>query len=119
LKGGYTNTGAIFRICPSTLGIDAADAFENVIGQNYPNPTSGKTQIDFTLAQDAVVTIELFDVTGRKVKSILNHETSAGKHSVEIADLEKYSDGSYFYKIEMKNNNTIVYSETKRMMIVK
>lgn len=119
LKGGYTTTGAIYRICPSTLGIDAANAFENVIGQNYPNPASGKTQIDFTLAQDATVTIELFDVTGRKVKSILNQETSTGKHSVEVADLEKYADGSYFYKIEMKNNNKIVYSETKRMMIVK
>jgi len=121
LKGGYTPTGdgALYRICPSTLGIDGAVAFENVIGQNYPNPTSGKTQIDYTLAQDAVVTIELFDVTGRKVKSILNQATSIGKHSVEIADLEKYADGSYFYKIEMKSNNKIVYSETKRMMVVK
>jgi hypothetical protein len=43
--------------------------------------------------------IELYDVTGRKVETVLDaNGITAGKHAVEITDLEKYTDGSCFFK---------------------
>ncbi|MGZ6523157.1 MAG: T9SS type A sorting domain-containing protein, partial [Bacteroidia bacterium] len=81
---------------------------------------SGMSQIDYTLAQTAAVTIELYDVTGRKVKTILDAASvTAGKHSVEVTELEKYANGSYFFKMDIKQNNKVVFSETKKMVISK
>ena len=119
LKGGYTTTGAIYRICPATLGLTDANKFENALGQNFPNPTSGSTQIEYSIAESSDVTLELFDVTGRKVKSISLAAVSAGEHTVELADLDKYANGNYFYKLELKQNNKVIFSETKRMLLVK
>lgn len=120
MKGGYTTTGAVYKICHANVGIAVNEQFENSIGQNYPNPSTGGTEIDFTVAQTSSVNIELFDVTGRKIKSILNNsETQAGKHTVTINDPSVIVGGSYFYKIEVSQNNKIVYTETKRMLVLK
>ena len=107
------------RICPTGLGLTTNQAFTNSISQNYPNPTNGKTQIDYTVSESSSVSIEVFDVTGRKIKALVSTNVDAGKHTVEFNDLDKYADGSYFYKIELKQNNKVVYSETKRMTIAK
>ena len=120
MKGGYTTNGQIYRICPIGLGAGSTEAVENLIGQNYPNPTSGMSQIDYTVSQTSSVLIELYDVTGRKVKTILDAiGISAGKHTVEITDLEKYAQGSYFFKMDVKQAGKVVFSETKKMMIAK
>ncbi|MDF2438208.1 MAG: hypothetical protein K0Q95_2584 [Bacteroidota bacterium] len=120
MKGGYTTTGTIFRICHASLaGIAGNEKSPNRLGQNYPNPTTGATQIDYSVSDASDVSIELFDVTGRKVKSILNTAVEPGDHTVEMAGLDKFAQGSYFYKIQVKQNNKVVYNATKRMMIVK
>jgi glucose/arabinose dehydrogenase len=120
LEGGYTLNGKIHRICKAGVGIASNEPLENIVGQNYPNPTNGITQIDYSIAQASAVSIQLFDVTGRNVKTILNaNDVVAGKHTVDVIDLEKFANGSYFYKIEVKQNNKIVYTETKRLMLAK
>jgi glucose/arabinose dehydrogenase len=120
MKGGYTTSGTIFKISHSGVGItNNNNKFENGIGQNYPNPTTGKTQIDYTVSQSSVVSIDVFDVTGRKIKSVLSSNVEQGTHTIELSDLDKYSDGSYFYKMDVKQNGKLVYSETKRMTLVK
>ena len=120
MKGGYTTSGQIYRICHTPTGVVSNETVANVIGQNYPNPTTGSTQIDYTVSQTSTVSIELYDVTGRKIRTILNATgITAGTHTVEIFDLEKFAAGSYFYKMEVKQNSKIVFSETKRMVISK
>lgn len=119
MKGGYTTAGAIYRICPATLGTGAIDKYENLVGQNYPNPASDKTDFDYTVAQTSNVLIELYDVTGRKVKTLVNKEVNAGKYTATINDLQLFASGSYFYKMEVSQNGKVVYSETKRMLVTK
>ncbi|MFL5766202.1 MAG: PQQ-dependent sugar dehydrogenase [Bacteroidia bacterium] len=119
MKGGYTTSGTIFRICHSSVGIADNGSSENAIGQSYPNPTDGSAEIEYSLAQSAAVTIELFDVTGRKVKTILDAELAAGTHIATVDGMEKFSNGSYFYKMTVKQNGKILYSQTKKMTIVK
>lgn len=119
MNGGYTTTGSIFKICHLGVGISGNEQINNTMSQNYPNPTTGKTQIDYTIAQNAAVSIDLFDVTGRKIKTILNENTvQAGKHTVEIDDLNGCANGSYFYKMNVKQNGKSIYSETKRLILV-
>jgi glucose/arabinose dehydrogenase len=120
MKGGYTTTGTVFKIChASGVGIASFNPYSNRIGQNYPNPTSGKTQIDFTVSQTSSVSIDVYDVTGRKIKSVLSGNVEQGDHTIELADLDKFADGSYFYKMDVKQEGKLVYSETKRLTVVK
>ncbi|MBA3705768.1 MAG: T9SS type A sorting domain-containing protein, partial [Bacteroidetes bacterium] len=114
-----TTTGAVYRICHANVGIADNEQFENNLGQNYPNPSTGNTQVDFTIAQACNVSVELFDITGRKIKTILNNSAmQEGKHTVTINASSALSDGSYFYKMLATQNGKILYCETRKMLIV-
>ena len=118
LKGGYTTTGTIYRICPKGTSINVLDQAQNFLGQNYPNPSENKSQIDFNIAQQSVVTIGLLDITGRLVRTIVSEQYPAGRHTVEITDLSAFPNGTYFYKMDVMNNGTVGFSQTKRMIIL-
>jgi glucose/arabinose dehydrogenase len=119
MNGGYTTNGKIYRVCPVGVGINQAPKVENILGQNYPNPATGRTQIDYSVSEASSVSLELFDVTGKLIKTLVNGNVEQGAHTIEIGDVNKFAEGSYFYKIEVKQNNKTVFTETKKMMIVK
>jgi glucose/arabinose dehydrogenase len=119
MKGGYTTSGIIYRICPKSLGIDPTDGTVNEIGQNYPNPATGNTQIDYSVEKNAIVTITLIDVTGRTIRTLLNTQVQAGKHTLEVNDLSALSTGSYFYKMEIFQSDKVNFSQTKQLIIAK
>lgn len=118
LRGGYTTNGTIYRICPKGTSINALDETQNGLGQNYPNPSEDKSQIDFTIAQQSKVIIELMDVTGRLVRTIVSEQFSAGKHTVEVTNLNTLPNATYFYKMSVMNNGEIGFTQTKRMIIL-
>lgn len=51
--------------------------------QNYPNPFNPATNIDFLVGQDGIVRLEVFDITGRKVTTLVNEFKNKGWHSVQ------------------------------------
>jgi glucose/arabinose dehydrogenase len=119
MKGGYTTSGTIFRICPKSVGIDPTDGIADGIGQNYPNPTTGKTQIDYNVAQASTVTITLMDVSGRSIRTLMNAQVQPGKYTLQIDDLSLLSAGSYFYKMDVLQNDKVNFSQTKQLIIKK
>lgn len=119
MKGGYTTSGAIYRICPVSMNTNVIDAAQNFLGQNYPNPAENSSSIDFNLAQNGKVKIQLYDITGRIVKTITEKEYVAGKHTVTIDNFETLASGSYFYKMEVTANGKSIFTETKRMIVSK
>jgi glucose/arabinose dehydrogenase len=119
LKAGYASSGALYKICHTATGISSNEKFENSLGQNYPNPANGSTAIDFTVSASSYVLIDLFDMTGRKMKTICEQDVLAGKHTIYLDGLEKLANGNYFYKIEVKQENATVYSETRNLVLVK
>lgn len=119
LKGGYTTTGQIYRIChTNSTGMDATNEPLNVLGQNYPNPTSGKTQIDYSITQTCAVTIVLMDITGRVVRTLLNEQVQAGIHTLEVGDLSTLPVGSYFYRMDVQQHNKVQFSQTKKLIVL-
>jgi hypothetical protein len=72
---------------------------EVYLSQNYPNPFNPTTTIQFGLPDAAVVTVELFDVSGRLVRQILHERLSAGHHRVQL-DLSGESSGVYIYRLQ-------------------
>jgi hypothetical protein len=75
---------------------DLPDHFE--LSQNYPNPFNASTTISFSLPQDTVVKLEVFNLLGEHVATLVNERRAAGEHSITFnaADL---SSGFYLYKM--------------------
>ncbi|HET6400628.1 MAG TPA: choice-of-anchor D domain-containing protein [Candidatus Kapabacteria bacterium] len=69
------------------------------LGASYPNPTSGLTDITFTLPEEARVTLRVLDETGKIVNSeVTNVSYAAGQQSVRL-DLGTLANGSYVYQL--------------------
>ena len=69
--------------------------------QNYPNPFNGETVIKFTLAKPGKVALEVFNILGEKVATLINNDKlDRGWHSVTYR-AENLPSGMYFYKIQV------------------
>jgi glucose/arabinose dehydrogenase len=119
MKGGYTTSGIIYKICHKSTEVSSTDGITDDLGQNYPNPTNGKTQIDYSIVQPSMVTITLMDITGRTIRTLLNAQVQPGKHSLQIDGLSELSTGSYLYKMDVLQNDKVSFSQTKQLIIEK
>lgn len=77
----------------------AAEGF--VLGQNYPNPGSDNTVINFTIAETASTTLNLYDIIGHSVKELVNANLQKGSYSINV-DLSELESGIYIYKMKYK-----------------
>ena len=82
--------------------------------QNYPNPFNPLTKIEFVLSTSSEVSLDIFDVAGRKVRTLLDHQQlPQGKQEI-VFDASELPSGAYFYRLI-----TPKYSETKKMILTK
>jgi parallel beta-helix repeat protein len=72
------------------------------LNQNFPNPFNPSTIIRYEISQLAFVKVELFDVLGRTVKTLVDEEQEAGIHEV-VLDASALSSGTYFYRMRAAN----------------
>lgn len=105
----------VYQQTPST-SVDEDDApppstFE--LRQNYPNPFNPTTSIEFVLPRSANVSLDVFDVMGRRVASLADGVHQAGAHSVEF-DASALSSGVYTYRFTTPSS-----TESKIMMLLK
>jgi hypothetical protein len=83
------------------------------LAQNYPNPFNPATTITYQLPTFSDVKLEVFDVLGRKVASLVNATQPAGTYSVNF-NASHLASGIYFYRLQAGS-----FVETKKMMLVK
>lgn len=91
------------------------------ISQNYPNPFNPVTVIDFAVPKSSYVTITVYDVSGRNVKTLVSEQKSAGYYQVTF-NAVGLSSGVYFYSITAGDVSTPLstgYTDTKKMILVK
>ena len=86
--------------------------------QNYPNPFNPKTAIGFSLLAISEVTLSVFDIFGKKIATLLNKRMEVGEHQVEW-NAEGFPSGLYFYKLSVTDAKGKVFSQTKKMMLMK
>ncbi len=74
------------------------------LSQNYPNPFNPSTRIRFSLSQTEYVSLKIYDVLGRQIRSLLNRSLTAGAHTVTWNGKDdagrSVSAGVYFYQME-------------------
>ena len=86
---------------------------EYSLGQNYPNPFNPATTISFTLPEKSNVTLEVFDISGKMVSTLVNGNMEAGYHSYSF-NASELSSGVYFYRLMAGG-----FSQVKKMILVK
>jgi hypothetical protein len=83
--------------------------------QNYPNPFNPSTNINFTLPSATQVTLEVFNMLGQKVATLIKNESmSVGNHS-QTFDASNLSSGLYIYRISTGSS----FVQSKKMMLIK
>lgn len=105
---------------PTTSVREVAGSIPSTIylSQNYPNPFNPTTQIEFSLPEQTTVTLEVFDITGRHIATLLNGELNSGNYLVTWNATDQsgrlVSSGVYFYRLQAGN-----FVETRRMVFLK
>lgn len=80
---------------------------------NVPNPFSRHTTIQFTLPNDAIAILSVFDITGKHLKTILSKKLSKGNHKINW-NAEGLNEGIYFIRLETTNG-----IQTRKMIKLK
>lgn len=83
------------------------------LNQNYPNPFNPTTEIRYQLAENSEVKLQVFDMLGRNVETLVNGRKSAGSYTVTF-NAQSLPSGMYIYRIEARN-----FSQTRKLMLVK
>jgi len=86
---------------------------EFALHQNYPNPFNPVTHISFELPKQHHVKIEIYNIQGQRVKTLLNKTMLAGSHVVNF-DASSLASGVYFYRIQAGE-----FQQVKKMVLVK
>ncbi|NBC03980.1 MAG: T9SS type A sorting domain-containing protein [Bacteroidetes bacterium] len=72
------------------------------LNQNYPNPFNPTTQISYSIPQQSNVLLEVYDLTGKLITTLVNESVSSGTHSVTF-DAANLSSGVYMYRLQTAN----------------
>jgi hypothetical protein len=95
---------------------------KNVIVTNYPNPFTSETVIHFHLSETSTVTIEIYNINGKKVKTLVNQIFDAEEHDISWRSLDDngniVSSGMYFCKIHVRGQSNN-YHGSKKMIFLK
>lgn len=83
------------------------------LNQNYPNPFNPSTKISFDIPVTSLVSLKIYDITGREVQRLVNSSLNAGSYTF-IFDGSRLSSGVYYYRIEAGD-----FVQTKKMLLIK
>lgn len=82
--------------------------------QNYPNPFNPKTNIEFRIPKYGFITINIYDISGKLIETIVNKNLSKGNYKLSWNGINK-SSGIYFYSLFFDNQKI----NTKTMVLIK
>ena len=83
------------------------------LSQNYPNPFNPTTKIQYSILEKSLVTLIVYNVLGKEVKTLVNENQNVGKYEINF-DASDLSSGVYFYKL-----TSGYFAETKKMILLR
>ena len=111
--------GGVFHVILPQMDISLSDIPNNFRLYNaYPNPFNPTTMIQYDLPEDSFISINIYDMIGRHVRTMLNKRITAGQRSIiwdgTNSSGQPVSAGTYFFTIK-----TDQFSSTKKMIMLK
>ncbi|MCH7973571.1 MAG: T9SS type A sorting domain-containing protein [Bacteroidetes bacterium] len=91
---------------------------EFVLKNNHPNPFNPSTQISCSLAQDADVTLRVYDILGTQVAELVNEQQTAGSYVTNF-NTKILSSGVYIYRIVASNSGRVIFTDSKQMILLR
>ncbi len=86
--------------------------------QNYPNPFNPQTKIVYDIPHGSNVSLEVFDISGKKIATLVDKHQGIGQHEVTWSGKDQFNNpvasGLYFYRIHARD-----FIATKKMLFVK
>ncbi|MGE5680876.1 MAG: T9SS type A sorting domain-containing protein [Bacillota bacterium] len=99
------------KIIPGTPAIAEKPPLEKkfTLSQNYPNPFNPSTLIQYTIPEDADISIKVYDIQGNEIAVLLNGYIKAGTYKMTF-DAAKYklSSGMYIYKLQSEGCSAVM-----------
>ncbi|MCX2584270.1 SGNH/GDSL hydrolase family protein [Pedobacter sp. MR22-3] len=86
-----------------------------VVSQNYPNPAASQTYLDIVLPETDKINLQVFDLMGRLVKTVINEYLNTGKHTLEI-NTASFVPGIYIFKITSDSGQ---YNVAKKFIVAR
>jgi hypothetical protein len=88
------------------------------LSQNYPNPFNPSTKISYQLPTEGLVRLEVYDIMGRTITTLVNEEKPAGQFTATF-DASNFTSGIYFYRLHVIARNGNSFSQTNKMILMK
>jgi subtilisin-like proprotein convertase family protein len=115
------DTGHVRQYCvqiystSALVGISHLNKIPEVysLSQNYPNPFNPVTKINFEIPKQGFVSLKIYDVLGREVRTLVSEVKSPGSYSIDFNGTELAS-GIYFYRFESNG-----FTDIKKMALIK
>jgi len=112
----FTGHGRVYA--PAAVGIKEQETQTSTplvfsLSQNYPNPFNATTAIDYALSEPGQVGLEIYNITGQKVATLIDQKEKVGYHTTHW-DARTIPSGIYFYRLQAED-----WVETKRMILLK
>jgi hypothetical protein len=102
----------------SEVNVDVTGPQYFSLEQNYPNPFNPSTRIEFNLATESKVTLKIFNLLGEEVATLLNGNFVSGEHFIDFK-AQNLNSGVYIYRLDASSVNGSVYSDIKKMTLIK
>ena len=97
----------------SVVEVEYIPAYKYALQQNYPNPFNPSTNINYSLASDEYISLKVYDMLGREVRSLVDEYQSKGTYKV-VFDSQNLPSGFYIYKLQ-----TGSFAQTRKMMLLR
>lgn len=135
-KGGYVRTsnwiplpatfdfnlcikGVIISQLPTSSDNNTVNTMVNQLGPNHPNPFNPSTTINYSIAEDSFVSLDIYNIKGQLIRTLVAQTQPAGQHSVEWNGKDNQgknvSSGIYLYKMSAGGR----YTSTRKMIMLK
>jgi len=113
---GSASDSGNFTVQP--VGVDETNQLENIptrhsLDQNHPNPFNLTTEIKYALPRDSYVRLDVYNILGQKVATLLHGQQKAGYKTARW-DAGSFSSGIYFYQLQAGD-----FVQTRKMVLLK
>ena len=86
---------------------------EYLLDQNYPNPFNPSTTIKYQIPEDGLVTLKIYDILGKEVKTLVNEQKATGRYEARF-NASDLATGVYVYRLSVND-----FVSVKKMLLIK